>query len=232
MPVTTAEHFSSEERARLEARRALLPLDRHATSPLWDRFIGVMRLFLPIGAFVLAVITMLWPYLDNREVAFTLSTDDVAKGESSIKMTNMHVVGTDAKNRKFHVQASSGLQDTPSAPRIKLSDIRAEMVIEAAGLATVEARTGIYRVDQSTLSLVGGVQLLTGNGYALDMSGAEIDLKNHIAKGQGSITGRSRLGSLAASRVVIYADEELGIFEDGVKLRIVPKNPNGSTEQD
>ena len=225
MPATTTEHFSSQERARLEARRALLPLNRHATSPLWDGFIRIMRLFLPVGALVLATVTVLWPYLDDREVAFTLSTDDVAKGESSVRMTNMHVVGTDAANRKFVVQASSGLQDTPNAPRIKLSDIRAEMAIDASGLATVEARTGIYRIEQATLSLVGGVQLLTGNGYALDMSGAEIDLKNHIAKGQGSITGRSRLGSLVASRVVIYADEELGIFEDGVKLRIIPKNP-------
>jgi len=231
MPATTTQHFSSEKRARDAARLALLPLALHKTSPIWDTFIRIMRVFLPVGALLLAVITVLWPYLDNREVAFTLSTDDVAKGESSIKMTNMHYVGTDAVNRLFHIQAASGLQDSPHAPRLKLSDIRAEMAIDETGIATVTARTGIYRIKQATLSLVGGVHLRTGNGYALDMAGAEVDLKNHIANGQGSITGRSRLGALAASRMVIYADKEEGIFDGGVKLRIIPNPPKSSSSQ-
>jgi len=226
MSITTKEHFSSEERAREEARRALLPVVRHITSPLWDSFIQIMRISLPISALILGVITVLWPYLDDREVAFTLSTDDVAKGKSSIRMTNIHVVGTDSVGRLFHVQAASGLQDSPNAPRVKLSDIRAEMAIDNTGPATVSARTGIYRVQDGTLSLVGGVQMITGNGYALNMAGAEVDLKNHLATGQGSITGRSRLGTLTASRVIIDADEEEGIFEGGVKLRIIPRRPN------
>lgn len=225
MPVTTTDHFSSPERARDEARRALLPITQHQTSPSWDSFIRIMRITLPIAALILGTITILWPYLDDREVAFTLSTDDVTKGESSIRMTNMHFVGTDAANRLFHIQAASGLQDSPNAPRVKLSDIQAEMAIDETGKATVSARTGIYRVPSSTLSLVGGVHLITGNGYALDMAGAEVDLKTHIAVGQGSITGRSRLGSLAASHVVIDADKEEGTFEGGVKLRIVPQQP-------
>jgi lipopolysaccharide export system protein LptC len=223
---TTGDHYQSEERAREEARRALLPVARARTSAAWDSFIRLMRITLPIGALVLGSITILWPYIDDKEVSFTLSTDDVAKGDSSIKMTNMHYVGTDAVDRLFHVEAASGLQDSPNAPRITLSDIKAEMALDDTGLATVTARTGIYRVDDATLSLVGGVHMITGNGYALDMAGAEVNLRNHIAVGQGSITGRSKLGTLGASQVTIYADEEEGIFEGGVKLRVVPKRPD------
>ncbi len=204
----------------------MLSKERPRTSPAWDSFIRVMRIALPVSAAILAFVTVAWQYLDDREVAFTLSTDDVTKGESSIHMINMRYVGTDANNRLFQVEAGTGLQDSPTAPRVKLSDIRAQMDIEGTGPTTVTARTGIYRIDPSTLSLVGGVHMITGNGYALDMAGAEVDLKTHIATGQGSITGRAKLGSLAASRVVIYADKEEGIFEGGVKLRIVPKRPN------
>jgi len=229
MPVTTKDHFSSEARAREEARRALLPGARHQTSHLWDKFIRIMRISMPIGALILGTITILWPYLDDREVAFTLSTDEVSKGESSIKMTNMHFVGTDVDDRLFRIQAASGLQDSPSAPRVKLSDIHAEMAIDETGPATVTARTGIYRVQDSTLSLVGGVHMITGNGYTLDMAGAEVDLRNHTATGQGSITGRSRLGTLAATHVVIDADKEEGIFDGGVKIRIVPQRPKNDS---
>jgi len=227
MSATTKDHFSSEGRAREKARHGLLPTARRKTSRTWDGFIRAMRLSMPVGALVLGLITVLWPYLDDREVAFTLSTDDVAKGDSSVHMTNLRYVGTDAQNRLFHVEAATGLQDSPTAPRVKLSDIAAEMVLENAGLAAVTARTGIYRIKESTLSLVGGVHMVTANGYTLDMAGAEVNLKTHLATGQGSITGHARLGSLAASRVEVRADEEEGIFSGGVKLRIVPKRPTG-----
>jgi len=232
MASATGNHFQSEERAREEARRALLPVTRPKTSPLWDAFIRLMRVFLPAAALILGTITVLWPYIEDKEVSFTLSTDDVAKGDSSIRMTRMRYVGTDAVDRLFHIEAASGLQDSPSAPRITLQDIRAEMAIDNTGPATVTARTGIYRVDDATLSLVGGVQMITGNGYALDMAGAEVNLREHTAVGQGAITGRSKLGTLAASQVSIDADEEEGVFEGGVKLRIVPQRPgtNGRTE--
>lgn len=229
MSTATGDHFQSEERAREEARKALLPVVHARTSPAWDAFIRFMRLVLPVGAIILGVITVLWPYIEDKEVSFTLSTDDVAKGDSSIRMMNMHYVGTDAVDRLFHIEAASGLQDSPSAPRITLNDIRAEMALDDTGPATVTAQTGIYRVDDATLSLVGGVQMITGNGYALDMAGAEVNLRDHIAVGQGQITGRAKLGTLAASQVTIFADEEEGIFEGGVKLRIIPQRPGANT---
>ncbi len=201
------------------------PLGRPAIYGRWDIFIKSMQILLPITAIILGAVTMLWPFLNDNEVSFTLSTDDVAQGDSSVHMTNMRYVGTDAVDRLFSVEAASGFQDNPSAPRIKLSDIKAEMLLEEAGPATVSARTGIYRAAESSLSLVGGVHLVTGNGYTLDMAGAEVDLKGHIATGQGTVKGTSNLGTLEAGRVKIIVDEEEGIFDGGVKLHITPQQP-------
>lgn len=188
----------------------------------WDTFIRLMRFVLPISAVLLGSVTMLWPLLNDNEVSFNLSTDDVAKGDTSVQMTNMHYVGTDTVNRLFHVQAASGLQDNPASQRVKLNDIRAEMALDETGTATVSARTGIYRMKEGTLSLVGGVNLVTGNGYTLSMAGAEINLKEHIATGQGAIKGRADLGTLEASQVTIYADNEEAVFNNGIKLHIEP----------
>jgi len=198
------------------------PLARPVLYGMWDKFIVVMRIILPISALVLGFITMLWPFVNDNEVSFTLSTDDVAKGDSSVHMTNIEYVGTDAIDRLFTVKAASGLQDNPNAPRVKLSNVQAEMLLEGAGPSTVKARTGIYRVNDSILSLLGGVTLVTGNGITLDMAGAEIDLKSHIATGQGSVQGTSELGTLNAGRVTILVDKEEGIFEGGVQLHITP----------
>lgn len=191
----------------------------------WDTFIRVMRYFLPVAAAIIGCVTMLWPFLNDNEVSFNLSTDDVTKGDTSIHMTNMHYVGTDKINRLFHVQAATGLQDSPASPRVKLTDIRADMTLDESGTASVEARTGIYRTRENTLSLVGGVRMVTGNGYTLEMAGAEIDLKGHIATGQGAIKGVAKLGRMEANRVTIFADKEEAIFEGGIKIHIEPQRP-------
>lgn len=193
----------------------------------WDKFIKAMQITLPIAAMILGTVTMLWPFLNDNEVSFTLSTDDVAEGNSSVRMTNMRYVGTDAVNRLFEVEAASGFQDNPSAQRIKLSDIRANMKLDEAGPATVIARTGVYRTKESILSLLGGVELKTGNGYIISMAGAEIDLKNHLVNGQGAVKGTAELGTLEASKFAIIVDEEEAIFDGGVHLHIIPKRPKG-----
>ncbi|MBV1900810.1 MAG: hypothetical protein KUG56_03965 [Kordiimonadaceae bacterium] len=199
------------------ARNTANPV-RPALYGTWDKFIKAMQITLPITAVILGTVTMLWPFLNDNEVSFTLSTDDVAEGNSSVRMTNMRYVGTDAVNRLFEVEAASGFQDHPSAPRIKLSDIRASMKLDEAGPATVVARTGIYRTKESILSLLGGVELKTGNGYILSMAGAEIDLKNHLVNGQGTVKGVAELGTLEASKFAIIVDEEEAVFDGGVHL--------------
>lgn len=228
-PVHEDQPYESAHAAREQARAALGPVPYVAVSSSWDRFIALMRFTLPAAAVVLGLVTVLWPFVNDTEVSFTLSKDDVAKSDGQIRMTNMRYTGTDAVDRLFTVEAASGLQDTPSSPRIRLTDIKAEMALEPGIPATVEARTGIYRMKESTLSLVGGVHVQTGNGYKLDMAGAEVDLKAHKATGQGSIKGQSRLGTLEAGRMEILVDEEEGIFDGGVTLHIEPRRPASGT---
>ena len=222
---TTPEHFDSKTSAQQGARAALRPTRSKGMSPNWDGFVRLMRVILPISAAVLAVITILWPYLDDTEVSFTLSTDEVAQGDTMMSMVNMHYVGTDTNDRLFHVEAATGLRDGPDAPNARLTDIKAQMMLETTGPATVTARTGLYNFRESSLVLVGGVHMVWGDDYMFDMAGAEVDLKNHTANGQGSITGSSKLGTFKASQLFIDADKEIAIFEGGVSMHIIPKRP-------
>ncbi|WP_068308587.1 MULTISPECIES: hypothetical protein [Kordiimonas] len=226
------DHYTSPGLAREEAMAALSPVMATPSSPFWDSFIHAMRVVLPLVAIILGGITLLWPILNETEVSFTLSKDEVAKSDGVIRMTNLSYAGTDGLDRLFRVQAASGLQENPSAPRIRLTDIRAEMELDPGMPATVEARTGIYRMKEGTLSLVGGVHVNTSNGYRLDMAGAEVDLKAHTATGQGSINGVSDLGTLEAGRMEILVDEREGLFDGGVKLSITPRRPKGNDTKD
>ncbi len=225
MADTSTQHYDSEERARSDARNALLPRQTVIESIKWDKFVSFMRITLPIVALFLGIVTLLWPFINEKEVSFTLSKDDVTQGDGSVRMTNLQYVGTDNDNRLFTVTADNGEQDDPNAERVKLSGITAEMEIEPDVPATVNARTGIYRMKDRTLSLIGGVHLETRNGYTLDMLGADVDLKTRSAEGQGSIRGTSDLGDIRANRMTIQVTEQIGLFEGGVKMRIIPQRP-------
>lgn len=225
MSTPVKDHYQSPERAREVALEALRPTPTNGGRINWDGFIRLMQVFLPISALILGTITIGWPFLNDAEVSFTLSKDDVARSDGVIRMTNMNYVGTDAKDRLFRIHANAGEQDNPNAPRVRLTDIRAEMELDEGQLATVDARTGIFRTKNNSLSLIGGVNLETGNGYQLQMAGAEIDLRARAATGQGEVTGSSELGQLKAARMSLNVKEKEAVFEGGVSLHIVPKRP-------
>ncbi|WP_417449045.1 hypothetical protein [Kordiimonas sp.] len=219
------EHFISTDASRARARDALGPMAIKKTGENWDRFILFMRVLLPILAVIVGGTTILWPFINEKEVSFTLSQDEVAKSDGVIHMTNPRYVGTDSGNRLFSVEASSGQQEDAKSPRIRLSDIRAQMELRPGSPAFVHARTGIYRMKESSLSLVGGVSVRSAAGYELEMDGAEIDLKAHTAVGQGNVRGASELGRLEAGQMEILVDTQEGIFEGGVKLYLIPRRP-------
>ncbi len=225
MSEVSPQHFNSAASAKERARAALGPMKIVPVGRYWDRFIIAMRLILPVCALVLGALTVLWPFINETEVSFTLSREEVAKTSSVVHMTNLRYVGTDAGNRLFRVEASAGQQEDANAPKIRLSDIRAQMELQPDLPAFVHARTGIYRMKESTLELIGGVSVRSASGYELEMDGAEVDLKAHTAKGTGKVRGASELGQLEAGSMEVLIDTHEGVFEDGVRLHLVPRRP-------
>lgn len=100
MSTPVKNHYQSPERAREEAIEALRPAPTTAASPHWDSFIRFMQMFLPVSALILGTITVGWPFLNDAEVSFTLSKDDVAQSDGVIRMTNLNYVGTDERDRR------------------------------------------------------------------------------------------------------------------------------------
>ena len=193
----------------------------------WDKYVSFMRWTLPVAALIVGAITVGWPLLNETEVSFTLSQEDVKRGDDKVHMEKLQYTGTDAVDRLFKIVASSGSQENPHAPRIRLEEIRADINIapitaEYKNPAFITAKTGIYRIADATLSLIGGVHLETSDGYLIDMAGAEVDLRARKAVGQGSVAGKSPLGILTADRLELDVNDSVAIFNGSVKIRITP----------
>jgi len=216
-------HFPDEDTAQEVARSALLPKKIVADTGQWDRFVLLMRKLLPGLAAVLALITMGWPLINNTEVSFTLSREEVAKSDDVILMQNLVYVGTLSADRVFRLEAAQGRQDSPTAPRIVLTDIVARMDIEDGVEAHVAAGEGIFHTGEDILKIAEKVTLETSNGYTLSMTGADVFLKDQKAIGSGPVVGKTPLGRLDAGRVEIIVQDAEGVFDGGVKMKIIPR---------
>lgn len=217
------EHFSSEELARSQARAALLPKPQAANGRGWSSFVVVMRRTLPAIAIIFGISALFWPFLQKQEVSFTLSREEVAKSDGVVMMQNLVYVGTLDNMQIFRLEAKEGVQDSPAAPRIKLTAIKASMELPQGIKVSFQAGQGMYETKSEILSIAETVTLTTTNGYQLSMNGAVINIKEQTAVGNGPIIGITPVGSLTAGHVEILADDQEAKFSGGVKLRIKPK---------
>lgn len=205
------------------ARESLLPVARGRVYSSWDIFVTFMRRTLPVLALIAALLTVGYPLLNDNQVSFTLSTDDVMRGDDTVHMRALKYRGSDASNRLFTITAESGLQKDPNADVVSLSAISASIQMKDAGLALVGARTGRYQKKDGQLTLIGGVNLETSGGYSLTMSGADVFLKGRKANGSGGIQGQTPIGKLSADNFEVDVENSIATFSGRVTLRIVPK---------
>lgn len=219
----TDDHYPSGEKARNDARDALSPKAVAFSTGQWDRFVLFMRLAMPGLAVVLIAVTLLWPLLNDTEVSFTLSQEKVAKSDDQILMQNLVYVGTLNADRVFRLEAAEGRQNSPTTPRIALTDIRARMDIEDGVEAHVSAGQGVFHTQDDVLRVAETVTIETSNGYSLTMTGADVHLKEQRAVGYGPVNGTTPMGRLSAGRVEIIVKEAEGVFDGGVTLHIVPR---------
>ena len=217
------EHFDSEELARSQARAALLPKPQAANGRVWSSFVVVMRKTLPAIAIIFGISALSWPFLQKQEVSFTLSRDEVAKSDGVVMMENLVYVGTLDNMQIFRLEAKEGVQDSPAAPRIKLTAIKASMELPQGVRVSFKAGQGIYETKPEILSIAETVTLTTTNGYLLSMNGAVINIKEQTAIGKGPIIGITPIGSLTAGHVEILADDQEAKFSGGVKMQIRQK---------
>ncbi len=194
---------------------------------LYDRYVLGMRIFLTLVAAGIAVLLGIWPALNEREVSFTLSYEDVAESDDQIRMINPRFVGKDRLDRVFTVSASSGLQDTPDDPRVRLENISASLDLGDGVRIVATSKSGTYFVDQNLLELGGDVVLETTDGYRFTASKARFDLEKNIASSRDALGGYGPLGRFLSAHFEIRVDEKIAIFEGGIRMRLDPKGGGG-----
>lgn len=184
-----------------------------------SRMVKFLRVLLPlIGVGILvgmiAIITV-FNYLSN------LGIGNISLSSDGLVMHNPELSGHDG-DRSYKVTAVQAVQRLSDPRIIDLETIHANIVLSKDQSAQITALRGTYNNGKDTLSLYDGLQLEWSEGYTVDLSDVQIDLKTGAMKTSDPITIRSDKGNIRAGRLDYNQDEGIVRFTDGIHMVLKP----------
>ncbi len=192
-------------------------------SERYSRFVGLMKLMLPLGATALVVIVVIWPYLSGREDGIPLSFANIGAGlVDKIFMTNALYMGSDDKDQPYTLTAEFMAEEEGADAVIRLTKLQADIMLNSGSWLALTADSGILDQKNEQLTLEGEVNFFSDAGYEFRTRRAQINLASKRAHGDEPIEGQGPFGVLNADS---FRLEDLGktmFFEGHVRMILYP----------
>jgi len=189
----------------------------------YSRFVGLMKVALPIAAAVLALMIVIWPQIEKESEGFRLGfssiTPEDVKGQ---RVVNARFNGLDSDGRPYTVTADSAVQADGGAEPVTLEFPKADIMLGGDAWLALAADTGIYRKPLQTLDLERNVTGFHDQGYEFRTSRAAIDLEAGTAAGDAPVVGHGPLGELQSQGFSLGDRGERIVFTGKSRLVIYP----------
>jgi len=184
-----------------------------------SRLVTVLRFLLP-GAGLLILAGMIGLVVLFK-VLGSFGAANISLTADGLVMDRPELSGHDG-DRSYHVSAQRAIQRLTDPRIIDLEIIRADIVLSANESAQITALKGTYNNAAETLRLYDGIQLEWSQGYTVDLSDVEVDLKTGAMRTGNPIAIRSEQGSIRAGKLDYDQDEAVVRFTDGIKMTLHP----------
>lgn len=190
----------------------------------YSRFVGFMKLVLPLSAAALVATVIAWPDSYHPDDGIQISLADLTVLESGKPgMERVRYVGTDDNNRPYLITAGSVREEGADNDHFFLHELQADITLEGGAWVTLMATTGTYRRDMRTLGLAGAVNIFSDNGLELHTASALVDLAGGFAEGDDPVQGQGPFGTLNANRFRLTDRGQRIVFEGNVRLVVDPR---------
>lgn len=181
--------------------------------------VRVLRWLFPgIGLLILAVmvgLVVLFNVLSGFGAANMMLTSD------GLVMDHPELSGHDGE-RSYKVTARRAIQRLSDPRIIDLETIRADIVLDEDESAEIIALKGTYNNAAETLRLFEGIQIEWSEGYTVDLSEVDIDLKDGAMRTSEPVSIRSEQGRVQSGKLSYDKAKGLVRFSDGIKMTILP----------
>lgn len=180
-----------------------------------SRRVALSRRALPIA--IAAIVLIVGGIIGYR----TLAPGSLLVGKPGEPMVNPRFKGRDANDRPFLIGAIQAIRDELDQKRIVMNE-----PFVTLGEARLTAKTGVYRPEQNTLTLQGGVVFDDGKNR-MESGQATFDAKQGVISGKPVAPGdgvsiRGQMGQVRADSFAVYDHGNRIVLEGKVQGQVIP----------
>ena len=159
--------------------------------------------------------------LDKKgDVSFILDKKKVDSAPERMRVESAQYVGTDDKGQQFTMVANRAIQPSSDNPLVDIRGMFARLNLQQ-GPVMIAADKGRYNIDTQRVAIVGPVKVVGADGFRLNTSDVNVDLKQRQLASQGAAAGEMRLGQFKAGQIRANLGERTVVLDGGARLKIV-----------
>jgi lipopolysaccharide export system protein LptC len=185
-----------------------------------DRIVRWTKIALPSAVGVFIAVLMLAPLDKKGDVSFILDKKKVDTAPERMRVEAAQYVGTDDKGQQFTMVANRAVQPNSDTPLVDIRGMFARLNLQR-GAVMIAANQGRYNIDTQRVAIVGPVKVVGADGFRLNTTDVNVDLKQRQLASQGPAAGEMRLGQFKAGQIRADLGERKVVLDGGARLKIV-----------
>lgn len=196
----------------------------------YSRFVRIMKVMLPLVAFSLIVLVVLYSATggDRNKVALTFETMDSVDKDRAL--VNPKLTGTDGRGQPFTVTDKGATQEKGKSRRMVFDDVVADVSMQDKSWVQVDAKTGLLDGEAKTLDLSESINIFSDKGYECHTTSARYDFGLGLLKGENPINCQGPLGLISAKKFEGLREPGIMRFTGGVSTTYFPTPREGTAK--
>ncbi len=168
---------------------------------------------------------------------FTATPHNISIGSASVRdgklvMQDPAMSGFDRNQRPFQLNARQAVQQIDRPSVVELVAIDANLPMRKSSSANVKAANGVYDSEQELLYLRDDILVTTAEGMIIKLLEADINLKNGTMQSQAPVEINTEDTRLTAETMRVEDNGAVIVFQDNVRMRIVPtRKSSGASDR-
>jgi lipopolysaccharide export system protein LptC len=225
----SADGTKSSQRAP-RAMDAYLGLRRHHRDPILARFVGLLRVALPVIALGVVMIGLVWPLVWDNATGFRLNGARVKpdRGDYST-MDNPRFSGVDGHDRPYVITADRAVQIRRDDKVYDLTQPKGDIVQDDGRWVYVQANAGRYFQETRQLDLAGDVTLYHDKGSRLEGERARVDVVTGDVASDRPVEGYGPSGTVHAQGVHVSNNGRKLVFT-GRSHMVIDNQPTSEAQ--
>lgn len=161
----------------------------------YSRFVGIMKIALPLAALCLMAVIVAWPTLRDQEQPMV---EALEKQPDALQVTAPVLVGTDREDRPYSIAADRANQGPEGPHIVELTRPEGEIATPSGTRISLNADLGRFDRDSKQLHLMGDVRLSSDDGHHFATDDAYVDMDTQSAWGDEPVQGEGPAGKIEA----------------------------------